>query len=242
MGYHHLTMEQRCQIYALKSILTQKEIAAKLAVSPATISRELRRNSGLNGYRYKQANEKSTTRRANASSKPKHLTPEVVNMITVMLAAKWSPEQISGRLKLDGVLISHERIYQHIWAEKKLGGELYKNLRHAGKKYNRRSSGKAGRGCIPNRIDIKDRPVIIESKLRLGDWEGDTIISTKHQGAIVSAVDRKSKFTKLALVENKTAAIVTSAIRKCFKLVPANAKRTITFDNVLIVESSFFYT
>ena len=224
-------MEQRCQIYALKSTLTQKQIAEELSISPSTVCRELKRNAGLKGYRFKQAHDKAIERRVNASTTPKRMTPDVIVLVEEMLHAKWSPEQISGRLELDGILISHERIYQHVWADKKAGGNLYKNLRHAGKKYNRRSSGKAGRGCIPNRIDIKERPAVVETKTRLGDWEGDTIIGAQHQGAIVSAVDRKSKFTKLARVANKTAELVTKALKKCFDSLPEKAIRTMTFDN-----------
>jgi IS30 family transposase len=212
-------------------MLTQKQIAKKLEVSPATISRELKRNTGLKGYRYKQAHDKATVRRIKASGAAKRMTPEVLELIMQMLNSKWSPEQISGRLKLDSIFISHESIYRYIWQDKKNGGSLYKGLRRSGKKYNRRNSGKAGRGCIPNRIDIKERPSSVELKEAIGDWEGDTIIGAKHKGAIVSMVDRKSKFTKLRLSANKTAELVTIQVEKCFRLLPAKAKNTLTLDN-----------
>ena len=80
---------------------------------------------------------------------------------------------------------------------------MYKNLRHSGKKYNQPSKGMAGRGCIPNRIDIDERPVIVEKKVRLGDWELDLIIGTEQSGAIVSMVDRASKLTKKLLKVSK---------------------------------------
>ena len=63
-------------------------------------------------------------------------------------------------------------------------------------------------GCIPERVDIDERPKVVEDKQRVGDWELDTIIGRNHNGAIVSMVDRASKFTKLVLVPNKTADIV----------------------------------
>ncbi len=88
---------------------------------------------------------------------------------------------------------------------------MYQHLRHNGKKYNKRSSGKAGRGCIPNRVDIDERPPVVEDKARIGDWEGDTIIGSNHRGAIVSYVDRCSKFTLLKMLENRTAELVTQA-------------------------------
>ena len=78
------------------------------------------------------------------------------------------------------VFISHERIYQHVWKDKKDGGTLYLHLRHSGKKYNRRKGRNSGRGLIPNRVDIDQRPPIVAAKSRIGDWEADTIIGANH--------------------------------------------------------------
>jgi len=230
-GYHHVTRDTRSQIYALKATKTSlHKIAAIVGYHVSTISREIKRNSGGRGYRYKQADAKALERRANASRVPKKLTTELVAIIEKNLLEEWSPDQISGRLKLQGIDISHEAIYQHIWKDKRSGGTLYTHLRHHGKKYNKRSSGKAGRGCIPNRIDIDERPQIVEQKARIGDLEGDTIIGVKHQGAIVSYVDRCSKFTILKKVDRKTAELVTQAtIEKLGQgLLPV---LTITYDN-----------
>lgn len=232
MSYQHLTYESRCQIYALKSNgLLQKEIALQLGVTPGTISRELKRNSGERGYRFKQAQEKSERRRHEASSKPKRMTENMVKLIDSKLEMKWSPEQISGLLKASGSPISHESIYRHIWANKRSGGELYKHLRRSGKKYNYKGGSKAGRGCIPNRVDIKERPLVVEKKQRFGDWEADTIIGAQHKGAIVSLVDRKSKFTFLYGLPNKGSALVTESIISCLKMLPKKMRRTITYDN-----------
>jgi IS30 family transposase len=231
-GYHHVTRDIRCQIYALKSIGTSlHKIAAVVGRHVSTISREIQRNTGGRGYRYKQADAKAMERRANASGKPKKLTPEVVVIIKDRLLQDWSPEQTSGRLNDEGIIsISHESIYQLVWKDKKLGGTLYTHLRHHGKKYNKRSSGKAGRGCIPNRVDITERPAIVEAKARIGDWEGDTIIGAKHLGAIVSYVDRCSKFTVLQLVAKKTSELVTQATIE--QLGQDNLPvHTITYDN-----------
>lgn len=210
-GYHHVTREIRSQIYALKATGSSLRAIAKIVERDvSTLSREISRNTGGRGYRYKQADEKAIERRANASRTPKKLTPELIATVEANLLEKWSPDQISGRLKGEGIAsVSYEAIYQHIWKDKRSGGTLFKHLRHHGKKYNKRSSGKAGRGCIPNRVDIDERPAIVEQKTRIGDWEGDTIIGVKHQGAIVSYVDRCSKFTFLKKIERKTAELVT---------------------------------
>lgn len=214
-GYRHLTHDDRCQIYALrKSGMPSSRIALELNVHKSTINREIARNSGEKGYRYKQAQRFSEERRYTASSSRIKMTDKIIAIIEDKLRnEQWSPEQISGWiLRILGYSVSYELIYQHIWRDKKQGGDLYKHLRHRGKKYNKRGSKNAGRGCIPERVDIDERPKVVEDKQRVGDWELDTIIGRNHNGAIVSMVDRASKFTKLVLVPNKTADIVTLAI------------------------------
>ena len=231
--HHHLTYEQRCQIYALKERGdAQSAIARQLKVHRSTICRELKRNKGERGYRVKQAQEKAAQRRSKASRRPYKMTATTIEIIKEKLYKQWSPEQISGFLKKQNYpkAVSTEAIYQHIWKDKKQGGLLYKHLRRSGKKYNKRRSNKAGRGCIPNRVGIEERPEIVEKKSRLGDWELDTIIGKGHQGAIVSIVDRASKFTKLVKVSRKTAQEVREAILN--KLSPIKEfVLTLTSDN-----------
>ena len=132
----------------LQSGHSQAHIARQIGVDPSTISRELVRNTGARGYRFKQAHEKASQRREEASDKPRKMTPDLVELIEEKLTQEqWSPDQISGRLAKDGVaLISHERIYQHVWKDKKDGGTLYLHLRHSGKKYNRRKGKNRGAG------------------------------------------------------------------------------------------------
>jgi len=223
--YHHLTYEDRCQIYALnRSGLTQCAIATQLSVHPSTVGRELKRNKGKRGYRYKQAQDLASSRKKRASSSPHKMTNKLVSTIEKKLCEyQWSPEQISGWLKRNmKTSVSHERIYQHIWNDKRDGGALYKHLRHNGKKYNKRKGKSAGRGLIPNRVDIDKRPTIVEKKSRVGDWEIDTIIGKSHIGVLVSMVDRASKYTKLVLIENKKAHTVTGEIKKAMTLLEAS--------------------
>jgi IS30 family transposase len=116
-GYSHLTRDQRSQIYALKSRgISQRQIAKQLQVAPSTINREIARNSGQRGYRIEQAQQFAERRRVAASSQPRVFTPELQTTVEHGLLAGWSPEQISGRLKLEqGRSISPERIYQNVW-------------------------------------------------------------------------------------------------------------------------------
>jgi len=216
-GYHHLTRDTRCQLYALLKRGDSASIMAReLNIHRSTIYRETKRNSGLKGYRHKQAHEKASLRRWEASSKKPKMTSDTISIIEQKLKKQWSPEQIAGWLKKESYLraVSHETIYKYVWGDKRNGGTLYKEFRHRGRKYNKRHKGRTGRGCIPNRIDIDERPKEVEEKTRLGDWELDTIIGTDQSGAIVSMVERRSKLTKLAIVSKKTAAAVEETLVK----------------------------
>ena len=231
-NYHHLTYSDRCQIYALKQRgLSQSCIADALGVHRSTISRELRRNSGFRGYLFNQAQGLHDRRHEYVRSLPRKMTTRMIRLIESKLQLQWSPQQISGWLRRHYPRsISHERIYKYIWADKRKGGTLYRHLRHHGKKYRKRSSDKANRGRIPGRVDIETRPDIVAHKTRLGDWEVDTIIGKGRQGALVSMVDRASKYTCIVNVPSRKAEHVTLAI--CNRL--AKIKRhvlTLTMDN-----------
>lgn len=232
-GYHHLTRDARCQIYALmKRGDSVSVLANELNIHRSTLYREVKRNSGLHGYRHEQAHEKSRQRRRQASNKKPKMSEDTISVIEKKLRLQWSPEQIAGWLKKQGhsAAVSHESIYKYVWSDKRKGGSLYKELRHSGKKYNKRSKGTAGRGCIPNRVDIDDRPREVDDKIRLGDWELDTIIGTAQSGAIVSMVERRSKLTKLVKISRKTAAEVEKALLE--RLIPIkDFVLTLTSDN-----------
>src|SRR5215210_307508 len=189
-GYKQLTREQRYQIYALKKEgHSQTHIARNLGVHKATIGRELSRNLGGRGYRPKQADELAQARQRQRV-RPR-ITVAQWKQVEELLRQQWSPEQIAGRLELEGHRrISHERIYQYVYADKAWGGTLSRHLRC--RKIRRKRYGSySRRGQISNRVLIDQRPQVVERKARLGDWEADTI--GNHQAAIVSLVERKSK-------------------------------------------------
>ena len=194
--YSHLTEDERIEIYAgLQAGRTKTQIAQALSRSTSTITREISRNTGGRGYRPRQAQAKACQRRREASKAVK-MTRENRRLIERKLRKAWSPEQISGWLgRHQFVSISHERIYQHVWEDKYLGGGLWKHLRQASKKYKKRRGGRDRRGQIPNRVSIDQRPRTIELRRRFGDWEGDTIVGKGHQGALITLVERKSKIS-----------------------------------------------
>ena len=223
--YKQLTQAQRYQIKVLLDIGTpQGKIAELLGVSAATISRELKRNRGKRGYRPKQAHEKAMARRAEKSKV--RLTAETWALVEIKLKEDWSPEQISGRLKEEGVFISHESIYQYVYADKRAGGTLWKHLRRP-KTYRKRAGGRDRRGKIPNRRSIEERPAVVDERSRIGDWEADLIIGT--EGVALTLTERKSRFTLLRIFPSKHAAPITAAI---IELLKWDARiKTITFDN-----------
>jgi len=233
--YRQLTEEDRIEIYAMKQAgKEQNKIALKLGVHPSTISRELSRNTGLRSYRPKQAQQKTLHRRFTARKAVK-MTPETIDYIESRLTEKHSPEQIAERMKLDpdwhGLTVSHERIYQHIWQDKAQGGMLYKHLRIGGTKQRRkRRNSRDMRGTIKNRVGIQERPKIVERKIRIGDWEGDTIVGKNHQGALVTLVERKSKLTLIGKVDRYTAEVVEKTIISLMELLPRR-NYTLTVDN-----------
>jgi len=229
--YNQLNQEQRYQIYGLrKANINQKKIALEVGVNCSTISRELKRNSGKKGYRPKQAQELAIIRKK-TSYKAIKLNEQLKKTINNMIMKDWSPEQISGYLlKNNSINISHESIYQYILQDKSLGGSLYKQLRRSQKKKKKRYGSNDRRGQIPNRIFIDHRPKVVDEKSRIGDWEIDTIIGKNHKGALVTIVERKTKFTIIAKVKNKTAEEVTNATIAL--LMPFKEKvLTITADN-----------
>ena len=227
MAYTQLTREQRYQIYALKKEHHNRTaIARNLGVHKSTVSRELQRNQGGRGYRPKQADQLAQARKLKRA-RPR-ISAQQWQRVEALLRQQWSPEQISGRLRVEGQpRISHERIYQYIYADKQQGGTLYRHLR-CQKKRRKRYGRYSRRGQIPNRVLIDQRPQVVQQKARLGDWEADTIIGRKHRAALVSLVERKSKFTCLAKVGRNTAELVTQAVTAQLRGLPV---KTITSDN-----------
>ena len=227
--YTQLTREERYQIYALKQAgHNQCEIAVMLGRHRSTISRELDRNRGMRGYRPRQAHRLALERRK-AKVRPL-FGGSIWAKVELLMQMDWSPEQISGRLRAEeGIRISHEHIYQYIYADKRAGGELYRHLR-CQKKRRKRYGSYDRRGVIPNRVSIDERPAVVAERSRVGDWEGDTVIGKNHQGALVTMVERKSLYTIIDAVARKTAAAVRGVI--VAGLTPHKDRvYTLTYDN-----------
>jgi IS30 family transposase len=204
----HLTLEQRYTISVMKKQnYSQKKIALTIEKDKSVVSRELKRNCDKRngGYNSDLAQRKYNQRQ---KDKPKHIkfTKKVESFAEKLLCKDYSPEQIVGRAKLYKLnCVSHERLYQHIWKDKKQGGELHLHLRRRGRKYRKRGAAKDTRGIIIDRIGISQRPAIVEQKERLGDLEIDTIIGQNHKGALLTINDRVSSMVWIAKLNGKNA-------------------------------------
>lgn len=231
MGYQQLTKENRYHIYGLRQAgFSQSDIAASVGCNKSTVSRELSRNRGKRGYRPKQAQEKAERRRQEAPRSIK-FDDLIHDLVVIHLLEKWSPEQISGWLKNEGFEISHERIYQFIREDKAVGGDLYKNLRQSSKKRRKKYGSKATtRGQIKDRVPIEKRPKVVDRKKRVGDWEGDSVVSRNNSSSLVTLVDRKTKVILIERVSDRTAVTVETAIKGAM-LPYKDHSHTMTFDN-----------
>ena len=197
-----------------------------LGVHKSTISREMQRNTGKRGYRPKQAQQKALERRKKGNARI-HVSDW--RLIERLIELDWSPEQISLYLREEQLLqVSHEWIYQYIYQDKRDGGSLRKHLR-CRKKRKKRYGSYEKRGQIPNRTMIDERPKVAADRSRLGDWEADTTIGEEGgRGAIVTLVERKSRYLRMGLVKQRTKEAVQEAIILLLAGFPVH---TITCDN-----------
>lgn len=226
--YKHLTSQQRYGIFSLLATKSTLSFIAKtLNVSVSTVSREIKRNSWNKKYRPKEAQELADGRK-NRLAQNRRIKNEVKKRVLHYLTEEqWSPEQISGFLKNEGIKVSHEYIYQLIRVDKQTGGTLYTHLRHRGK-HRKRPIGKCPQ--IPDRISIHERPKEADGT-RFGDFELDTIIGKDGKGAIVTLVDRKTNYLLMKKSpKGKDADEVAKIVRDL--LFPyRHLVRTITTDN-----------
>jgi IS30 family transposase len=206
-----LTLEQRYNISALvKTNHSQGQIAELIGCSKSTVSRELGRNCDQrDGSYWPDLAQRKTNARHKAKPKPKRLTARIEAHVRQKLEADYSPEQIVGDAARKGIeCVSHERIYQLVWDDKKQGGRLYRHMRTKGKRYAKRGSEKGKRGQIVGKVDIDQRPDIVEENQRVGDLEMDLVIGRGHSGVLLTINDRATGMLKMGILPSKAAALV----------------------------------
>jgi IS30 family transposase len=198
----------------LKQSYRQNEIAIAIGKDKSVISRELKRNSDSRSGIYKDelANRKYA-KRQKEKHKYRKFTQEMQKEVEYLLREDYSPEQVVGVfIKQGKPVVSTERIYQHIWDDKKASGTLYTHLRRQGRTYRKRGESKDNRGAIKNRISIEQRPLEVEDRKRFGDLEVDLIIGKNHEQAIVTINDRASGMLKMKKTPSKEAKVVQEII------------------------------
>jgi len=227
----HLTLKERYQIWVLfESGKNRSQIAREIGRDKSSISRELRRNKSP-GKDYDPVEADTLAKiRSKKAHKHERFTKNMKKIVEEKIKNKWSPEQINGYCKKHGIaMVSYQAIYQYINCDRATGGILYQNLRHA-KKRRKKYGIREKRGYIKNKRSIDERPNIVNTKSRFGDWEADTIIGQNHKGCMVTLVERKTKLTLIASAKNKKSENVKEKIIKLLQPFK-NLCHTITFDN-----------
>lgn len=247
MKYKHLSQKEREEIYDLSQIGYKKsKIAEVLGRHRSTIGNEILRNSTsierrLNNspkkkkhYLPDRAQMKYEGRRRKAKTAYPLKNPFIYSYAHEHLKAGWSPEMISGKLKNDhNQHISHECIYQYIYGgnAKKKGYKFWEYLIQKRHKRRKKHGRKFKRILIPNRIDISQRPSIVETRTRVGDWEGDTIFGKGKGSALATFNERKIKILRIRKLKRKTAKEMGDAGIVVFRKIPKKFRLTITLDN-----------
>ena len=231
MTYTHLTQCERYQIQALKdNNFSLRHIAKQLGRSASTIAREITRSQAERSYQADTAHGLALNR-ARMCRNARAIAPDRWLAVQTLLRLYLSPEQICGRFELQGAApISHESIYQHIYRNKAQGGDLASYLRCQKARRKRYGSGNERRGQIKDRVCIEQRPAIAQTRQRIGDWEGDTVIGRGNTGVLVTLVDRCSRYTLVRCLPNREAAPVSAAILEMLRPHKKSC-HTITFDN-----------
>ena len=233
MAYSRVTREERNHIYRWRQEgLGVRAIAARLWRSASSISRELARNMGKRGYRPKQAHLLAQERALRPG--PRRFTEDVRLEAEARLREGWTPELISGRARLEGrAWVCKETIYKHIYADAKLGGDLWTYLPRSRRKRRRRCPRQEGRGRgrIPNQRMIDMRPASVETRRQAGHWEGDLINGAHETGNLVTLVERTTRFTLVGWTDSKEAATVRAVIEARLALLPLTLRLSVTFDN-----------
>jgi IS30 family transposase len=234
-----LTKEDRIEISTLlkSGRFTLSAIAKQIGKHKSTISRELSRNKDLinNTYNYSIAHTLSKERKAKANKLRSKivLNGGVEEHIIAKLKTNWSPEQIAGRLKVKSdTSLSHQTIYNYIYLYRPEWKKFLRILGSKGKyrrKYGTKIREKLREEEKKKRIDT--RPEIIETRKRLGDWEGDTIVGLEKTIHILTYVDRKSGFLLANKAEEATAEKIQELTLKAFQKIPKTKLKSITYDN-----------
>lgn len=227
---NHLTLQERRTIARLiKRRRSRAEIAELLGRARSTVTHELKRNMGLSGYRPQQAQRMAAARRERCRRHPKMSDPALNAYVKESLKQGWSPDQIAGASKVrfprkPAQQISRQTIYNWIGQqgaeESRWRALLRRGVPHLEK-----------RGKLAGCVSIQGRPKVVDCRRRYGDWEGDTVVGRRHLNGILTTVERKSGYLRMAKLGNLKAKTAARAVRRKLGNLPPSLRRTMTFDN-----------
>lgn len=237
--YKQLGQKERDKIYKFKEKgMTNSDIAKRLGRDKSTIGRELKRNVNLklNQYLPDTAQRKAEKRKALGRKIQYVIKDESLKRKIIRLLKKgWSPDLIAGRLKRNKEpYLNQESVYQFIYslAGRKMNLRQYLRRAH---RIRRKKNGRKHRDTskIPNRVDIDKRPKAVEKRKQFGHWEGDNVVYNRHRRALCTTVERKTRKVMIFRPHNLTAVAKANYTIRRYRKLPAEAKRTMTFDNGL---------
>jgi len=230
--YHQLSTEERYELAAMRQQgLRVAAIAEHLGRHRSTLYREVKRNQSAHDGRYRASHsvEKASGRQRRSRRNFQYGPTEFVS-IEAMIRDGFSPQQIVGRRKLEGEqVMSHETIYRWIWTDKRCGGTLWQHLRGARKQRRKRYGRYDSRGRLAGKKPIEQRPAVVASRERIGDWEMDTVHG-RGKACVVTVVERKTGWVRLGPIQRATKELT---LDRTVKLLWPERQRvkTITADN-----------
>ena len=238
MSYRHLNIDERESILKMQAAgKSFQDMAENLGRNKGTISRELARNTSSTGeYKPHLAQRYYRKRRVDSKEPYRLQDKRLAKYVRKKLKQYWSPEQISGRLKIDypregRMRISPGTIYSWVEAGKKEGSKLYQYLRQGKRKRRKRYGSTERRGRIPDKCMIDQRPKVVERRSRIGDWESDSVVGKSRASYIATHVERKSRYLVAAKLKDKSAKSMNHATIRAFREVATSKIKTMTFDN-----------
>jgi IS30 family transposase len=241
MKYKHLSVEEREIIERMLWEKTSlRRIAKIVGRSHSSIVREIRRcDAPGRVYMYKSrlGNDRALLKRKNRGRKDRLKNDAIRSYVIAHLKIHWSPEQISGRMKKEKIgNVSHEAIYQFIYKRVRNGTNIVKagveDLRPYLRRRRRIRLPRGARKCQrifqPMGTSIDERPLVVDTKTRVGDWESDTVESCNHKAGVNTLLERKTGMYLVTKVSNRTSKATVEVLTQRLANIPAH---TVTFDN-----------
>lgn len=220
-----------------------RAMAKALKRSPSSVSRELRRNfpPERKVYTPRLANDRALRKRKSRGRQDRLKSDRIREYVATHLKRRWSPEQIAGRIKTDlGQTISHEAIYQYIYAQIHRDGwedlkpdheDLRPYLRRRRKRRQKKGMRRCQRIFKPKGASINERPSVVAERRRIGDWEGDTVESVNRKPGVNTLVERKTGLFFITKLSNRTSQAANQAIASRLNILPTSLRRSLTLDN-----------